>query len=274
MNRNLQEIKEGKRFQFGKNWNSFLSNITDERIKEAELSLQDMFGVESFKGLSFIDIGSGSGLFSLAAKNIGAEKIHSIDFDPFSVLCTQTLKEKYHTNSENWFIEEASILDKEYIGTLGKFDVVYSWGVLHHTGSMWEAFNNVVEPVVENGALLIAIYNDQHGISNIWKVIKRLYCKNVILKYLITFVFFPLFFIAEIIVSTIKYKNPFRKMVLHKKKRGMSIYHDWIDWLGGYPFEVAKPEEILKYFSGRGFRLIKITTTNGSGCNQFLFKKE
>ena len=53
----------------------------------------------------------------------------------------------------------------------------------------------------------------------------------------------------------------------------MSVYYDWIDWLGGYPFEVAKPEEIIDYFRKNGYILEKLRTNQGLGCNEFVFKK-
>ena len=56
--------------------------------------------------------------------------------------------------------------------------------------------------------------------------------------------------------------------------RGMSAWHDLVDWVGGLPFEVAKPEEIIEYFKERGFTLEKLTTcAGGHGCNQYVFER-
>lgn len=81
------EIKQGEQFRFGKNWKRFLYSLNEERIIKAERSLKQMLCIDNLEGKSFIDIGSGSGLFSLAARRLGA-RVYSFDSDPQSVACT------------------------------------------------------------------------------------------------------------------------------------------------------------------------------------------
>src|SRR3954451_21086925 len=147
--RHADEVDRGERFEFGKNWQAFLDVLDDERIADAERSLQQMLGVDSLSGRSFLDAGSGSGLFSLAARRLGAEPVCSFDFDPSSVACTRELRRRFLPDDPSWTIEQGSILDERYVAGLGRWDVVYSWGVLHHTGGMWKALNLAHATVAE-----------------------------------------------------------------------------------------------------------------------------
>ncbi len=268
-----RQVASGQRFEFGKNWKRFLSILDDARIAAAEESLQRMLEVESLDGKMFLDVGSGGGLFSLAAARLGAT-VHSFDNDPQSAACTRYLKEDYYPNAD-WTAEEGSVLDTDYLKQLDQFDVVYAWGVLHHTGSMWQALENVVPLVREGGKLFVAIYNDQGSASGRWRTIKRLY--NIAPRMMKPFVLFPVMFYYEgraVLGHILRGRNPFEPWTKKDTKRGMSKWHDWIDWIGGYPFEVAKPEEVFEFCRDRGTCLTKMRTQGGSlGCNEFVFIK-
>lgn len=260
-----KEIERGERFAFGENWSRFLSVLDDHRISIAEASLCDMLGVDSLEGKSVLDIGCGSGLFSLAARRLGA-RVYSFDFDPRSVACTAELKRRYFPEDNNWVIEEGSVLETEYLRRLGKFDVVYSWGVLHHTGQMWHALQNASEMVSNDGTLFIAIYNDQGWISKYWTTVKRNYNKGAIPRALILIVHVPYLFLLRYLVRAITGRLSL--------ERGMSLWYDALDWLGGYPFEVATPEAIFSFFRKQSFVLEKLKTCRGRmGCNEFVFTK-
>ena len=265
------EIEAGQRFGFGENWSRFLATVDERRITDAEESLRHMLGVNRLDGLRFLDIGSGSGLFSLAARRLGAE-VHSFDFDPQSVACTQELKRRFYETDDQWTVEQGSVLDGDYLEGLGEFDVVYSWGVLHHTGAMWLALENAIGRVApRDGRLFIAIYNDQGMKSHIWWIIKYLYNRLPrILKRPFAFLIGLLVRIMVIIKYTLKLKPmvAIKPMFKDDRERGMSAKYDALDWVGGFPFEFSTFETLLGYLQSRGFSLVNARRDDSQGCNE------
>jgi 2-polyprenyl-3-methyl-5-hydroxy-6-metoxy-1,4-benzoquinol methylase len=270
------EVARGERFEFGANWQKFLALLDDARIAEAESSLKKMLEVESLQGRTFLDIGSGSGLFSLAARRLGA-RVHSFDYDPQSVACTRELRRRYFADDADWQVEQGSALDENFVRSLGEFDVVYSWGVLHHTGEMWRALANAALPVAAGGKLFVAIYNDTGTQARRWKWIKRKY--NELPR--------PLRAPFAVAVSApeegkamlrallkLRPQEYVRTWTEYSRKRGMSHWRDIIDWVGGHPYEFASPEEIFDFYRARGFQLVKMHCGGvGLGCNEFVFVK-
>lgn len=278
MDRHNYEIDEGVRFEFGKNWENFLKYLDDERIDLAKASLCDTLEINSLNGRSFLDIGCGSGLFSLAAKMLGAS-VHSFDFDPASVACTRELKRRFFPTDPGWTIEQSSVLDKKKMMLLGSFDVVYCWGVLHHTGSMWQAMDIVADMVTDRGVLFLAIYNDQRSWSKLWRMVKKIYNllpRSLRIPYVIA-IMVP-WELKSLVIAAAKLSiGDYVRSWTHYKSqslRGMSRWHDMVDWVGGYPFEVAKPEDIFHFYRNKKFVLQHLRTcSGGSGCNQFVFWK-
>jgi 2-polyprenyl-6-hydroxyphenyl methylase/3-demethylubiquinone-9 3-methyltransferase len=265
-----REIQRRQRFQFGANWASFLRTLDDDRIRVAVESVQGLLGVQDLVGRTFLDIGSGSGLFSLAARRLGAS-VHSFDYDPDSVACTQALQSQYFPGDGAWKVEQGSVLDTRYLQTLGQFDVVYSWGVLHHTGRMWAAIDNASQRVAPGGLFALALYNEQGVRTKVWKGVKRTYVSGPSGKLAMSAIFLPYFALRAVGQSVKSRENVFRA---YRARRGMSIVHDWVDWLGGYPFDAAKPSEVAAFLEARGFAQQNLIETRGLGCNQFVFRRK
>ena len=270
------EVRQGQRFAFGRNWQHFLQTIDEQRIAAATAALADMLEITSLAGRRFIDIGSGSGLSSLAARRLGAEVL-SFDYDPQCVACTEELKLRFAPEDANWMIQHGSVLDQPFLDSLGKYDIVYSWGVLHQTGDMWQALANVGKLVEPGGKLYISIYNDQGGKSVRWRTIKRLYCRSpAFVQTLLVMAVGAWWETRDFFVRLVRLQNPlpFADWAKKKQTRGMSVWHDLVDWVGGYPFEVAKPEEIFDFFRARGFVLTRLKTEGcGHGCNEYVFER-
>jgi 2-polyprenyl-6-hydroxyphenyl methylase/3-demethylubiquinone-9 3-methyltransferase len=269
-----QSVARGERFEFGKNWQRFLSHLNENRILEAERSLKEKLQIENLSGCSFLDIGCGSGLFSLAAKYLGAESVVSFDYDTQSTACCRELKSRFFPDHNDWTVEQASVLDNAYLNNLGTFDIVYSWGVLHHTGNMWKSFENIDPLVKPGGTLFIAIYNDQGLSSRNWHRVKHLY--NWLPSGLRWLVLYPAFLRlwGPTTLRDLLRGKPGETWRTYASDRGMSPWDDVVDWVGGYPFEVARPGDVFTFFHRRGYTLTNMFTTHNIGCNEFVFHKD
>src|SRR5579863_8755332 len=264
MSSHSAEIAAGERFEFGSNWAAFLEKLDESRIQAAEASLGEMLGVKDLRGQTFLDIGCGSGLFSLAARRLGA-KVTSFDYDPASVACTRRLRNIFFTEDPDWIVDSGSVLDSSYMESLEQYDTVYSWGVLHHTGEMWRALDSASRRVKDNGRLFIAIYNDQGTASRRWLWVKRTYNRMPsLLRPPVLWAAFVQLWWRPILSDAVRMRF-FATFREYSSARGMSVWRDVVDWVGGYPFEVARPEQIFEFYKARGFVLEKMKTTNGLG---------
>jgi 2-polyprenyl-6-hydroxyphenyl methylase/3-demethylubiquinone-9 3-methyltransferase len=275
-NTSYEEIyNTGEHFSFGKNWQRFLETLNDEKRDEAKKSLVDFLGNDfQFSDKGVVDIGSGSGLFSWAFHSLGVKSIYSGDIDDFSLACTSELK-RQSGDPENWKVEKVSALDEVKMENLGRFDLVYSWGVLHHTGDMWKAIANSLPLVAEGGYFYIALYNKNEkawleGTSKFWEKAKVFYnrqgkfIKRVLERVYATYLCVGLF------VHGI---NPWVYVRGYKSARGMDFMTDVRDWLGGHPYEYASVKEVEDFFVKNKFEMVKVKEVRSIGCNEFLFKK-
>jgi len=273
VNRNTRQTGE-LRFAFGHNWNNFLSVVNAERIDEAVTSIRRIFSTDSMSGNTFLDAGCGSGLFSLAARRLGAEVI-SFDYDNLSVQAAKLLKSKFAPADHSWSISHGSLLDSNYIRALPEFDYVYSWGVLHHTGDMWRALDLLAEKVTKSGLICISIYNQQTLMTPFWRLVKKSYNRSpFFMKKIMAYAFYSYFASGLFVLDLIRRRNPVDR---HKGigRRGMSGFTDIVDWIGGMPFEVAKPEDVFRFMRDRGFNLVELKTCAGKhGCNEFVFRND
>lgn len=247
-------------FSFGENWRDFLSVADERAIELARADITQWLGPDGFEKQRFLDIGCGSGLHSLAFHLGGASELVSFDYDPHSVSATTTLWEKAG-RPENWTVLHASILDDAFVATLGTFDVVYAWGVLHHTGSMWKAIENAFALTAEGGVCWLALYQKGPRYPRDLALKKRFNRASPVRKKLM---------IWRFVLRTMAYRarhgrNPLRWN--ERKARGMDTYHDIIDWLGGLPYEVATVDEVVEAARPHGFEPIEVLEVSEGGCS-------
>lgn len=264
---------EDVRFGFGKNWLDYSKQINESRITEAMKSLERFFKPEECVGKTFLDIGCGSGLFSLAALKLGFEKVLAIDIDADSVQATTSLLSRY-IPANRWDCRKISVFDLEP-NLVGHFDVVYSWGVLHHTGDMKKAISLACHMVKPEGTIILALYR-KTLMCHFWKWEKRLYNNGPAWFPTTARIIYKALFLAGLLLRG---KNIRQYLSHYQKNRGMNWHHNVIDWLGGYPYESISPEELKQLANDLGFQVIQAfiqkqpTGLLGSGCDEFRLRK-
>lgn len=253
-------------FNFGKNWEEYsLKRLDHDKLKLAADSILDLLNEEEIKSKSFLDIGCGTGIFSIGAMKMGADRVVGIDINSRCIEVARENSRRFLDTDLEPEFKAVSALDSESLEELGKFDIVYAWGSLHHTGNMDIAIKNASEHIKQDGRFILSIYN-KHFTSPIWKCIKYLY--NVVPGFAKTIMICMLWAIILIAKSSVTGKNPF------KMERGMDFFYDVVDWVGGYPYEYATIQEIKDFVQTQGFKILKVIPAKvPTGCNEFVFMK-
>jgi SAM-dependent methyltransferase len=252
-------------FDFGANWQDFTEQRVDEqRLALATESLGGLLRQDRLDGLRVLDVGCGSGLFSVAAARLGAAEVVGVDINPTCIQVSERNRQTFVPDAAIT-LRQASALDQAGMAALGTFDLVYAWGSLHHTGSMWNAIQNTLACVAPGGTLVLAIYNE-HVTSSTWRGIKWLYNQvPPLLQRLLALVLGGVIWVAKLAVTR---RNPF------EKERGMDFWYDVIDWVGGYPYEYATTQTMQRFVEGHGFRLKRLVPAQvPTGCNEFVFER-
>ena len=268
-----QELLElDSHFSFGENWSHYAEKIDEARIEEAEKSLIRLVGRENIEGKTFLDIGCGSGLFSLAAVRLGAKKLLAVDLDPKSVETTRKTLSRYAPGG-NWDVQNISVFNLN-AEKLGFFDVVYSWGVLHHTGAMYQAITKASTMVAPGGMISLALYG-KTPFCGMWRIEKRIYSKSPKWVQKVIEAFYIMLVRIRLALKGESLKQRREK---YWKQRGMDTYHDMRDWLGGYPYESISPDEAMSFMRGLGFDQVRSFTEPcigllGAGCDEYSFTR-
>ena len=262
------------RFKFGENWSQFEQHINCKAIENARKGLEKLISPQEIKDKKILDIGSGSGLHSLVALIQGAKEVYAIDIDPISVRTTRKVLSKYYEGN-NWKCEEMSVFDLSP-GIHGNYDIVYAWGVLHHTGDMYRALLKAMAMVAPERLFLVALYR-KTKMCNFWKIEKKFYSKSSSqVQRLIRKIYMALFFLDYRLRTGKKSAEYIRD---YSESRGMNYYNDVHDWLGGYPYESVNPNKLKLFMKNNGFdcrREFLMPSSLGffgSGNDEFAFQR-
>lgn len=262
-----------ERFPFGKNWSDYIKTyLSDERVEVSKRHMLDFLGLSDLAGKTFLDIGCGSGLHSLAAFRSGAKEIFAFDYDAESVEATRYCHA--HAGSPaHWRITRGSVLDEAFMATVPQADIVYSWGVLHHTGDVWRAIRNAAGRVPAGGLFYIALYSADVQkppyTADFWLDVKRRYLKSSWLGRRA----WEGWYIYRFMLGGALKRLPqfFRRRAEHRRNRGMDIMTDIRDWLGGWPMEFVYDADAIKFCEELGMTLQRIKT--GEANTEFLFRR-
>jgi SAM-dependent methyltransferase len=257
-------------FAFGKNWESYAQLIDEGRVQAAERGLVRLVGEGFIENRTFLDIGCGSGVHSLAAARLGASQVVSIDIDPVAVSTTR--KVLATDRGTDIRVERASVLELNP-DLFGRFDIVYSWGALHHTGAMRQAISCAASVVSPGGLFVFAVYH-RTRMCHFWTREKRWYSRSSprLQK------FAQAIYIALMRWHFLVAGKDFASFVTgYGTCRGMDFRHDVHDWLGGYPYESISPEDVGHLMGELGFSCVRSFILSprigllGSGCDEYVY---
>lgn len=222
--------------------------------------LEELFP-EGVKGKRVLDGGSGSGMVSVAFALMGAD-VTGVDITPKCV--ENGYKRAEHYGVKCKFINESLVtldLSNEH------FDIIYSWGVLHHTEDARQSFFSLARHLREGGEIIVAVYL-KTKISWFWNF-ARIFYQNA------PTVFKTIFLnIGSVFLNIV---DLFRKIIFNKERymmRGTNNKEILNDWFGVPHRTFHSYNEVFKWFDENGLdcKLINPATGRFKSTSNFVVR--
>ncbi len=259
----LTNLSSDGSFTFGRNWLDYVrSRVTADVVQSHVHDLSKIYksiGLD-IAGKSVIDVGCGSGLSSLSFALMNPKKLLSIDIDHDSVGATAICRSMLPTHHKSdWNIEQKSVFELNHDD--GVFDLVYSWGVLHHTGDVWSAVKRCQSILAPGGYLHLALYRSGDRYTEHIRQKTSFMVMSRDEKVRVLYDYLNALFISK------------GASVFDFDERGMNRFHDALDWFGGFPYEVVDPEVLGQYLQSCSIRQLYFREANQGGCFVYIGRK-
>lgn len=143
---------------------SFRNNV-DKIISQEELCIKPGW----FKGRKVLDAGCGNGRWTYGFLKLGA-RVTAVDYSQNALKIVSTSLGQ----NKNLAVRKVNLLELPRWLKKEKFDLVFSWGVLHHTGNIRKALKNVAPLVKDDGVLYLYLYGKESlGVKGTIQVLAR-----------------------------------------------------------------------------------------------------
>ena len=151
----FKKDKVNTQILFGNLWQTRFDNFSLDQKNFLKRLLKKLnFDTFQLKNKKVLDMGCGSGRFSVAFARLGAKKVYGVDLGDQGIRIGNKLSKKF--NLKNLTFKKSSVLSLPFKNNY--FDFVFCKGVLHHTGNLKKALNEFVRVINGNGYGYLYLY--------------------------------------------------------------------------------------------------------------------
>ncbi|MFQ6107920.1 MAG: class I SAM-dependent methyltransferase [Candidatus Aminicenantales bacterium] len=217
------------------------------------------FDPEEVLNKSVLDAGCGTGVFSIIFARMGALSVVGIDISKRSLERAQ--RQADQLGLQNATFQKVNMLRLPF--TDACFDIVWSWGSVHHTADPFGCLAELIRVLKPGGSLLVAVYR-RTGLTFLHETLRKGLIR-LPSKYWIPFSRF-LSLVAAPGISLFKKRD--------KSRKGEKLEQLLFDWFFVPIRHSYLPEEIKSFLVKRGLVIKKYLPFSGrfNSTSNFIFK--